>query len=82
MPTYLYRCPHCATVQEVIHEVGHLASPPCEWCNSVMRKIPQQFAVNWHGNKPSDGGITPYVRQMIADAPRQRDEFQARKELE
>jgi len=45
-----------------------------------MRRIPQGFRVNWGGNKPSDGGVTPLVEQMIADAPRQRDEMQARKE--
>jgi hypothetical protein len=40
-----------------------------------MEKKPQTMNVNWNGNKPSNGGVTDYVRQLEAAAPRLRDEL-------
>ena len=80
MPTYLYKCMYCSLQEEVNHKAYDLPVIRCESCNVAMIKAPQQVAINWNGPKPSDGGITPLVKNMIADAPRQRDEMQARKE--
>ena len=82
MPTYLYKCKECQTMLELTTLTYVPGERVCKGCGANMHRVPQTFNVNWNGNKPSDGGVTPYVQQMIADAPRQRDEFQARKELE
>ena len=82
MPKYLYKCPRCGLLRVISHMVDYAGSVECETCQGDMVKKPQSVAVVWHGNKPSDGGVTPYVEQMIADAPRQRDELQARKEYD
>ena len=80
MPTYLYRCMYCGWREEVVHKAHDLPAVRCEGCNVAMDKMPQQFAVTWGELKPSQGGTPPLVSQMITDAPRQRDEMQARKE--
>ena len=80
MPTYLYKCSECGECGEVFHRAGASIITRCNRCDGIMNRSPIAVAVNWNGPKPSDGGITPLVRNMIADAPRQRDEMQARKE--
>ena len=81
MPTYVYKCPECQTKLELT-TLGYVPKKhkTCRGCGAQMNRIPQLFNVNWGGNKPSGGDVTPLVSQMIADAPRQRDKMQARKE--
>ena len=80
MPEYLYKCPWCGNGSNERHSMEITSGVICRKCGAVMQKVPQMVSVNWGGNKPSDGGTPPLVSQMIADAPRQRDEMQARKE--
>ena len=82
MPTYLYKCSGCGIKGEVVHSANASIVTRCDRCSAIMNRSPIAVAVNWQGNKPSDGGVTPLVQQMITDAPRQRDEMQERKELE
>ncbi len=35
--------------------------------------------VNWNGLKPSEGELSDNVKEMIADAPRKRNEMQPHK---
>ena len=80
MPTYLYKCPKCQTKLN-FSTLGYIPGEKvCKGCGANMRRVPQAFNFTWGGNKPSAGGVTPLVEKMIADAPRQRDEMQARKE--
>jgi len=81
MPQYLYRCTNCGAEAYITHGVNADLLPTCNSCYRVMRKVPQVVSVVWNGNKPSDGGVTPLVEHMIADAPRQRDVLQMKKEL-
>ena len=80
MPIYLYKCSNCGRGITVFHPMDDSSIVQCRECFGVMFKAPQLVSVNWGGNKPSDGGVTPLIKQMIADAPRRRDEMQARKE--
>ena len=73
MPLYLYRCPNCGNEEYRQHAMDYAHGVVCQRCHSWMAKRPQTITVNWNGNKPSDGGVTDYVRQLEADAPRIRD---------
>lgn len=82
MPQYLYKCPYCDHEREIIHSMDSTAVIQCESCLAFgMNKKPQSIEVVWNGNKPSDGGVTQLVSNMIADAPQRRDELAAHKEL-
>ena len=78
MPLYLYKCPQCEREDYTAHEMDFPHGVKCK-CGSWMTKKPQVPRVNWNGRKPSDGGVTDYVRQLEADAPRLRDEMAAGK---
>ena len=80
MPTYVYKCRECQTQLTLTALTYVPGEQVCKDCGENMHRVPQSIFVNWQGNKPSDGGVTPLVQQMIADAPRRRDEMQARKE--
>jgi len=73
MPTYLYKCEHCGLIRTTKHGAYESPKVYCDECNGEMHRKPVPFAVNWNGNKPSDGGITDAVKQLEADAPRRRD---------
>lgn len=84
MPIYRYKCWRCDYYRECWNSPVNPLPVPCTNCGDLeMTKVPHgAISVTWNGNKPSDGGITPLVQQMIADAPRARDELTAQKEQE
>lgn len=81
MPRYLYKCPYCGQERQIVHSMTDKQLVVCERCEAVgMHKVPQNVAVNWNGRKPSDGGVTPLVSDILADTPRRVDEFAQIKE--
>ena len=77
MPIYLYRCPVCNKEREIAHAMLDDSVYACPFCgHAPMAKIPASMPmVSWNGRKPSDGGVTDYVNQLTANAPRRRDEL-------
>jgi hypothetical protein len=73
MPNYLYRCP-CGD-REIIHSMKQETAVICE-NGHTMHRVPQLTRVNWVGLKE----LAPVTKNWLADLPRLRDEFAAKKE--
>lgn len=78
MGEYLYKCGVCGGEQTYEHSM--FAAPIYLCCGATMLRIPLAPMVNWNGNKPSSGELSPYIKEHIDNAPKRRDEIAERKE--
>lgn len=82
MPQYLYKCDGCGKEVSINHGMTSVITFRCIDCSLPMHKVPQPVLVTWNGPKPSAGGVSDYMQNLIADAPRRRDEMAQKKEMQ
>jgi putative FmdB family regulatory protein len=76
MRTYVYQCenPRCHGRFEVRHGVaGCDDAHPCPACGGRdTHRVPQAVGVNWGGLAPSQGELSPAMRELVDEGNRQR----------
>ena len=77
MPEYIYRCifgHEMEVIEPMVTDRKHV----CLICGGGMWRKPQGVSVNWNGQKPSRGELSPEIRHHVenVDEIRERtDEF-------
>lgn len=66
MPTYVYRCQGCSTLQEAVQKITDDPLTTCEGCGGALRRVLQPVGIVFKGSgfyvtdyKRSDNGSTP-----------------------
>lgn len=79
MPLYLYRDLNKHD-QWIAHRMLYGTAIVCMTCGEAMWRVPLAPLVNWNGDR---GGRLPLaMKRWLSDAPRRRDEFLMKKEME
>ena len=79
---YVYKCGNCQQSREVQHRAIDDPVIVCADDGGVMRRVIQLVRVNWDGLPPHmEHEIGPAAHDLINNADRNRDLYQAKKEL-
>lgn len=72
MPEYIYTDSKGHN-RGVTHSMTYSTAVVCV-CGETMWRKPQGFYVTWGGLKPSQGQMSPAVRNLLDDTPQRREE--------
>jgi len=75
MPVYVYTDDHGHS-QQIVHPVNAPVVPVCPECKALMWRKPQKVSANWGGLRPSQGGVSPPVQELIASRPKRLDKYE------
>ena len=73
MPSYVYTCV-CKNEVPVTEPMEPEHEHYCGVCGLRMWRKPQPFRVNWNGLKPSDGELSPKIKDHVDHVDQIREE--------
>ena len=79
MPDYLYRCAsghEWSRIERMLYGTAIL----CPMCGADAWRKPQPVGVNWGGLRPSQGELSPAVKDLINGVDERKDRHAAMKE--
>ena len=79
MPTYDFVCQNKHRHEHTI-PIGEPMQVTCPECGCEMRKVFVMPGINWGGLKPSQGELSPEIKQHINGVSESRDRYLEKKE--
>ena len=70
MPRYVYVCKTCGKTEEIAHKITALNDKYSCSMGHEMHRVPQTFSVNWNGPAPSQGELSPEVKNHLENYER------------